>query len=339
MEKKVLLDAIYINNSGGKILLDYLITELEKSEKKVFYLLDKRVENNIPDINTEQNNVIFLEASLFKRHQFYTKYKNRFSSVLCFGNLPPNIRLRSTVYTYFHQQLYIDIPQQASLKLKLLFFLKRKMLKYLFKNTDYWFLQTGLIKTNFVNTFKMKQDKVMIMPFYPSCTASTVFLKQKSTYLYVSNAPNHKNHIKLINAFCSFYDQNKKGKLTITVGDEFKDLLNLITQKQSLKYPIENIGFVHREQLEKIYQESEFCIYPSLAESFGLGLIEAIENGCKIIGADLPYTFAVCEPSLTFDPLDEESISQALCLSLQNNIKPSISKVSNKIDELISLLK
>ena len=31
----ILVDAIYINNSGGKILLDYLIINLEKSNTKI----------------------------------------------------------------------------------------------------------------------------------------------------------------------------------------------------------------------------------------------------------------------------------------------------------------
>ena len=42
--KMILIDAIYINTGGGKILLDYLIEELEKTDKQIFYLLDKRIE-------------------------------------------------------------------------------------------------------------------------------------------------------------------------------------------------------------------------------------------------------------------------------------------------------
>jgi hypothetical protein len=68
-----------------------------------------------------------------------------------------------------------------------------------------------------------------------------------------------------------------------------------------------------------------------------LGLVEAIENGCKVIGADLPYTYAVCEPSLSFNPLQTESIVEALSLSLQTT-KMSKSKVKNEISALINFL-
>ena len=35
----VLVDAIYVNNSGGLVLLKYLIEELEASELDIFYIL------------------------------------------------------------------------------------------------------------------------------------------------------------------------------------------------------------------------------------------------------------------------------------------------------------
>ena len=334
----ILLDAIDINNSGGKILLDYLIQELEKTEKSVFYLLDKRVEKTVPFLTAKSSNVVFLEASLINRHKFYLKNKNRFSSVLCFGDLPPSLRLNAQVYTYFHQQLYIKFPNDIPFTHKVLFTLKRSVLKYLFNYSDYWMLQTSTIKDNFQKKFKTSDEKLLLMPFYPPMNKVENVIKEKHTYVYVSNAPPHKNHIRLINAFCLFYDKHKKGKLTLTIDENFPHLLALINEKKILNYPINNIGFIEREQLNEVYQSSKYLIFPSLAESFGLGIVEAIEHGCKVIGADLPYIYAACEPSLIFDPFDELSISNALSQSLAENIKPSICHIHNKIDELISIL-
>ena len=36
----ILIDAVYINNSGGLVLLNYLIDTLESTNLKVYYLLD-----------------------------------------------------------------------------------------------------------------------------------------------------------------------------------------------------------------------------------------------------------------------------------------------------------
>ncbi len=68
-------------------------------------------------------------------------------------------------------------------------------------------------------------------------------------------------------------------------------------------------------------------------------MIEAIECGCKIIGADLPYTYEVCEPSLVFNPLENESILKAFENSLNDNFKPTVPIINKNINLLINLLK
>lgn len=334
----ILIDAIYINNSGGKVLLDYLIQELQKTNKEVFYLLDKRVEHTVPYLSKDPSKVLFLEASLLNRHQFYLKNKNKFDSVFCFGDLPPSIRLKAKVYTYFHQQLYIKFPDDIPLKDKVLFTLKRMVLKYLFRYNDYWMLQTTLIRDNFKKKFNFKDEELILMPFFPPMIKMNNIKRKENSFVFISNAPPHKNHIRLINAFCAFYDQHKTGELTITVDSSFPELIQLINEKIDLHYPIINIGFIERDRLSEIYHSNEYLIFPSLAESLGLGIAEAIECGCKVIGADLPYMYAICEPSLIFDPLDEASITNAFSETLTKEVKPSICLVKNKMNELIDIL-
>ena len=43
MNKVLLIDALHINDSGGKILLDFFIDSIENSKIEAFYLLDKRI--------------------------------------------------------------------------------------------------------------------------------------------------------------------------------------------------------------------------------------------------------------------------------------------------------
>ena len=38
----ILIDALYINNGGGKVLLDYLVEHLEVTNLPIYYLLDKQ---------------------------------------------------------------------------------------------------------------------------------------------------------------------------------------------------------------------------------------------------------------------------------------------------------
>jgi len=335
----IFIDAIYINNGGGKVLLDYLMQELNKLDVPIFYLLDKRIENNHQPVNGKSK-VVFQQADYYRRKEFYQEHQDQFSTILCFGNLPPAIKMKNAVsFTYFHQPLFLRLPKEMPIKEKVMFWIKTKILYSSRKNTDYWLVQSDFIKQRLSEKYKVKREKVLLMPFYPPFKdTQTVVQREKNTYVFVSNAAHHKNHIKLIDAFCKFYDISKKGELTITVAETFTELYQMITEKQNLGYPIKNLGFINRDELKEIYQSHEYLIFPSLAESFGLGLVEAIDNGCKVIGADLPYTYEVCDPSIIFNPNEEQSIIDALLLSLKSNIKPSTKKITNNIKQFITLL-
>lgn len=77
----ILLDAVFINNGGGKILLDYLINEIEKQDIELIFLLDERVKGNHAEIKT--NKVIYIEGSFFQRHFFFQeKQKQLYKSYL-----------------------------------------------------------------------------------------------------------------------------------------------------------------------------------------------------------------------------------------------------------------
>jgi len=332
----ILIDAIYINNSGGKILLDYLIDELERRQINVHYLLDERISNNHPKII--RNKIYYLEANLLKRYKFYKINKHLYTKVLCFGNLPPNIRLNAIVYTYFHQKLFLEIPKGIPLKQKIILKIKSLIFKILQKNTDFWVVQTQVVKDIFlIKTLLLEKEKVLIIPFYPTIKKSSLKNRKQAVFVYVSSGSEHKNHLNLLEAFRTFYDEKKTGELHLTIGTEFQELNNLISKMKSEGYPIINYGFVTRDLLGEIYGKAAFSIYPSLSESFGLGIIEAIENGCAIIGSDLDYTYAVCKPSLVFDPTKIESIAIAFQTAVEKKIPPTELLVFNEIDKLINL--
>lgn len=335
----ILIDAIYINNGGGLILLNYLIEELEKRDLKIIYLIDSRITQNSFNIR-ESNNIIYQDASLYNRFVFYKKNKRNFSKIFILGNVPPPIKLDVEVFTYFHNSILFDVPEEFPLIEKIKFKLKVLILNVLKKNTDNWLLQSEILKNQFIEKFG-EREKTVVLPFYPSLNLSNeVFDKQNhpNTYLYVSNAQENKNHSKLIDGFCDFYDKYNKGKLILTVSEKYPKVLELIRDKINKNYPIENLGFINRNDLKELYKKSKYVIFPSLAESFGLGIVEGIEFGCKVIASDLPFTYAVCEPSIIFNPIEINSISMALELSLGSHVPETKLKTSNQIHFLIQKL-
>lgn len=334
----LLLDAIYINNGGGLVLLKELINILEIRKENVFYLLDDRVKEEFNFLNAK--NVLFKKNSMVERFFFYYKNKEKFKSILCFGNVPPPISVEAKVYVYFHQKLYLEIPDNFNLKNKFVFNFKKLIFNFLKYNADYWVVQSNLIKKQLgMEFFCGNVNNIVVCPFYPPLNFSGIQKNRVSnSFIYVSNSGSHKNHINLITAFCSAYDKMKKGSLLLTVPSEDFYLCNFINDKVQQGYPINNVGFVERRELAELYMTNQYLIFPSFSESLGLGLAEAVDGGCKVIASNLPYTFQVCEPSLTFDPFNEESIENAIIRAVNENLPSSKKNITNDINQLITLL-
>lgn len=334
----ILIDSLYINNSGGKVLLDYLIEQIEKNDLDVFYLFDARVNQSF--LNIPNDRKVYIEASLVNRFKFYQKNQNKFSKILCFANIPPIIKLKSTVYVYFHQVLYISVPEDTPYDKKIALWIKAKILHFFKNNTNLWLVQTDTVADGLNKKFKIDKNKITTIPFFPDLSLPRLVRRESNYYLYVSNGNPHKNHFRLLIAFEKFsITKNSNAELHLTISDAFPELLSKIDELKRKGIKVYNHGLVKRTDLAECYTKSTYVIYPSLRESFGLGLIEAVSKGAKIIGADLPYTYAACSPSIVFNPFSVHSIYEALCESMIPNSKESKLKVSNQIDNLINLLR
>lgn len=336
IQPKVLLDAVYINNSGGKVLLDYLISEIEKSGLNVYYLLDNRVKNNHPAI--QSGNYEYLEASAFKRYKFYKKHTHSFSTIFCFANVPPAIKSGAKVYVYFHQLLFLDHyfrhPFSAAIKLRL----KRWYIASVKSNCDTWLVQTEHVKLRLAQGLRLNANKINILPFYPSLPKPVESRRHKGSFLYVSSGARHKNQLALLKAAKAVHNSGYSFKLGLTVSEEFPELRKQVNYLIGQGVPIENHGFVPREELSSLNAQYEYVIFPSLGESLGLGLLEGMEAGCNIIGSDLPYLHDICVPSAVFNPEVVNEIAASMMDALEGNLPKTINKVSNKIEDVLSIL-
>ena len=102
---------------------------------------------------------------------------------------------------------------------------------------------------------------------------------------------------------------------------------------------IVNHGQLEFNKLEKIYQKTEFLIFPSLNESFGLPLIESINYNCKVLAPNLNYVNEVITPSIKFDPYSISSLSESITFDItKKNIKRSKLIVENKIDTFVEYI-
>lgn len=164
-------------------------------------------------------------------------------------------------------------------------------------------------------------------------------LVSRDDYVFVgSYLKGVKGHDSLIQAWRMLNKRNIRPALHLTISESDTSILRKIDVAIKEGARIINHGMVSHEEVSKLYQVSKATIYPSFNESFGLGIIEALENGCDVIGPDLPYIHSVCHPSCTFEVNNPDSIANAVELYEEGKYEKSSIVIENKIEELINLL-
>lgn len=342
----ILIDTLYINKGGGKILLEYLIDYVveKKISDNFFFLFDKRFNSDkVKKLNKEQ--IKFLKSGEKNRFFFYKKKSITFNSFICFANIPPPIRIKDkSVTVYFHNVLLLDL-YNSNLNLRNKFFLRLKYtyINYLNYHNYTWAVQTQKVSNLLNSKLGVDKSKILICPifdvdFFKNC--NTGIVENNMNYLYVADGSPQKNHINLLHAWSLFIKNNKNNNATLHLTLEescFKRIINKINQINTDQINVINHGLCTVNQIRDLYMKCNFLVYPSLAESFGLPLIEAAASGCKIIASDLPYVFEVINPSLVFNPNDVESIFISLNKSfIPDNISYTSLIVENKIDLLFN---
>ena len=334
MSKPILIDALHIHMSGALGILNHLINHLVIRNVDFSLLKDARC----PKLQSEDKirNIFITASSIKVRDKFYREHKNDFSAVLCLGNIPPTIKLNVPVHTYFHNVSLLKIPKDYPLIGRILLFLKRSYIRFYAKNTDSWIVQTEYTAELVKRKLPSKRHPILLYPFYYIPKNHVATTTVRSDYVFIGEYTYAKGHKYLVDAWIKLAKQGFKVPLHLTVS--FPPFLKVIEEAQRQGVPIVNHGFVSFSEVLALYDKSKAIIYPSLNESLGLGIVEAIESGCDVIGCNLPYLYSVCNPSVTFEPSDSDSIVKAV-LRYENNEKNITQlKMKDMVEEFIDFL-
>lgn len=97
---------------------------------------------------------------------------------------------------------------------------------------------------------------------------------------------------------------------------EFFDAL----EKTKVASRVKILGHVSQEDIISLYNLADFCLYPSLYEGFGLPIIEAMNCGTPVACSNRTSLPEVAgNAGLFFDPLDENSMLEAILSFAQNS--------------------
>lgn len=328
---RLIIHASNINNGGGKALLNAVIN-CAKQQRDWIFLLDARM----PKYTEIQ--VRRVRPSVWDRMKvewWLTRNVRESDTVLCFGNLPPFFMLHGRVVVFVQNKYLLEYPplEGFSWKTKLRINIERLWFRWKVNNIDQFVVQTPTMKTSLeftldrhetfpeANMRKKNRMPIHVLPFVEVSQGyrrKQVIPQQKKTidfdFLYVASGEPHKNHRRLIEAWCHLASEGHFFTLALTLDDaKFAELTEWIKMKKK-QYGLRlvNLGALPHDQVLRLYRHVGALIFPSTFESFGLPLIEAVQAGLPVIAAELDYVRDVLDPEQTFDPESAVSITRAV---------------------------
>ena len=140
-------------------------------------------------------------------------------------------------------------------------------------------------------------------------------------FFFLGNTDPKKNTKGVLKALSLFYKQNNEGYKLVMLDYERNELEKLLTEigDTSLLEKIHLTGYVINTDLPAIYTLSKIFLYPSLRESFGIPMLEAMACGTAVITSNTSSMPEIADDAaLIIDPFKPEDITDAI-LKLLND--------------------
>ncbi len=109
--------------------------------------------------------------------------------------------------------------------------------------------------------------------------------------LAVGNRMPHKNFPLLLEAL-ALLPEVTRPQLVVT-GSHGDDPLAPAVARLGLEPWVSLRGWLHPDELDRLYAESSLIVFPTLFEGFGLPVLEAMSRGCPVVCADIPVLHEV----------------------------------------------
>ena len=137
-----------------------------------------------------------------------------------------------------------------------------------------------------------------------------------SALLYISRIEHPgKNHVRLIEAYSRLPRDLAEAHPLVIAGADWKDAeaVHEAAAKSPFSDLIRFTGFVPAEDIEDLWSQTGFYVFPSLFEGFGLSLIEAMARGVPCACSNNGSLGEIAgDAAITFDPERVEAIADAL---------------------------
>ena len=194
------------------------------------------------------------------------------------------------------------------------------VLPFFAKRAQHLVAVSGATKFDMVKYWHCRESDVMVL--YNGLQSSLLNCQppttnhQPPTILYISRIEHPgKNHVRLIEAYSRLPRAVAEAHPLVIAGADWKDadVVHGAAAKSPHSDLIRFTGFVPSEDMEKLWSEAGFYVFPSLFEGFGLSLIEAMARGIPCACSNNGSLGEIAaDVAITFDPESVEGIAEAL---------------------------
>ena len=329
---RLIVHATNIHQGGGRSLLESLLRVMH-GKTNILLSLDERMPMpaNLAD-NVQIKRVKPFLLQRINAERWLAQNVQAQDVVLCFSNLPPLFKLCGRAVVFVQNRYLIDDVKlnKFPIRVRLRLVVERLWLSNKMSNVDEFIVQTPTMK-RLLETKVRGRVPVRILPFVaePNGYARSMLQPKLSKenefdFVYVASGEPHKNHRRLIEAWCQLAEEGLFPSLCLTLAEtSFASLckeIEVLRQRHGLI--VTNVGEIPHKDVLVLYKKAGASIYPSTFESFGLPLIEARQAGLPVLASELDYVRDVLDPEQTFDPESSISIARSVKRFMGINEQP-----------------
>lgn len=153
------------------------------------------------------------------------------------------------------------------------------------------------------------------------------FISAAPCFTCVGSLEPRKNHRLLLAAFERLWDAGSDAHLLIMgrAADEYREIVERIAEVGARQPRLMAVFDASDDEVAHAYTNSRALVFPSLAEGFGLPLVEARTRGCLVIASDLPAFAELKDDGVTtFDRHSVDSLVHALAAHLAVDMRSHV---------------
>lgn len=309
-----------VHQGGGLALLIPLLRALP-AEQAAVLLIDARARlpQDLPG-HIEVKRVAPSVPQRLAAERWLAAQVSAADRLLCFGNLPPLLRSRGRVAVFVQNRYLIDPVSLNGLgwRARCRLAVERLWLARCARHAQTFIVQTPSMQHLCEAAVPSSRGQLHVWP-YAAARASLPRHpgregRQAAAFIYPASGDAHKNHRRLVQAWCLLAQEGCRPSLTLTFDPAAYPELQAFVDEHRRRHDlaVTNLGVQPHEQLLAAYRSADALIYPSLLESFGLPLIEAAAAGLPVVAAELDYVRDILDPVQTFDPHSPVAIARAV---------------------------